>query len=105
MGTARVDVMARNAIRARKSEVKPNKEPRPVTNASLAAARDAVYLSMKEGNQDLDKHIAALRAAMAAEKFTSVSFEPGKLAQNNRQGRKLLQSYFKKRGVEVTFEG
>ena len=42
---------------------------------------------------------------MAAESVASVSFEPGKLAQNNRQGRKLMQSYFRKRGVEVTFAG
>ena len=28
-------------------------------------------------------------------------FDATKLAQNNRQGRKLMQSYFKKRGVAV----
>jgi hypothetical protein len=30
-------------------------------------------------------------------------FEPSKLAQNNRQGRKLMQAYFRKRGVTVSF--
>ena len=30
-------------------------------------------------------------------------FEPGKLAQNNRSGRKLMQSYVRKKGVAVTF--
>jgi hypothetical protein len=30
-------------------------------------------------------------------------FEPARLAQNNRQGRKLMQSYFRKRGVAVSF--
>ena len=72
---------------------------------SLDAARDAVYASMKDGNRDLDLCIATLRAAMQAEHAATITLEPAKLAQNNRQGRKLLQSYFKKRGVEVTFEG
>ena len=30
-------------------------------------------------------------------------FEPSKLAQSNRQGRKIMQSYFKKKGVAVAF--
>jgi hypothetical protein len=30
-------------------------------------------------------------------------FEPAKLAQNNRSGRKLMQAYFRKRGVAVSF--
>ena len=77
----------------------------PLTTPSLSAARDAVYASLKDGNRDLDALIAALRSAMLAENATTVSLEPAKLAQNNRQGRKLLQSYFRKRGVEVTFEG
>ena len=36
-------------------------------------------------------HIAELKAAMAREGAKEVTFEPGKLAQNNRQGRKLMQ--------------
>ena len=30
-------------------------------------------------------------------------FDPAKLAQNNRSGRKLMQSYFRKKGVSVVF--
>jgi hypothetical protein len=30
-------------------------------------------------------------------------FDPAKLAQNNRSGRKLMQSYFRQRGVSVKF--
>ena len=74
-----------------------------MTSPSLAAAQDAVYASLRDGNRDLDTHIAALRAAMAAESVASVSFEPGKLAQNNRQGRKLMQAIFRKHGVTVSF--
>jgi hypothetical protein len=40
---------------------------------------------------------------MAAEGAKEAVFDPAKLAQNNRQGRKMMQSYFKKRGVTVTF--
>lgn len=75
-----------------------------MTTPTLVAARDAVYASLKDGNRDLDAAIATLRSAMLTENAKTVTFEPGKLAQNNRQGRKLMQSYFRKRGVEVTFE-
>lgn len=34
---------------------------------------------------------------------TTIEVDPAKLAQPNRQGRKLMQSYFKKRGVVVNF--
>ncbi|MCX8509113.1 MAG: ferrochelatase, partial [Rhodobacteraceae bacterium] len=52
---------------------------------------------------DEDAHIAALKLAMTAEGAKEAVFDATKLAQNNRQGRKLMQSYFKKRGVAVTF--
>ncbi len=41
--------------------------------------------------------------ALAAEGLKEAVVEPARLAQNNRQGRKLMQSYFKKKGVTVTF--
>ena len=31
-------------------------------------------------------------------------FKPDRLAQNNRQGRKVMQAYFKKRGIKVVFD-
>ena len=66
---------------------------------------DNIYASLKADNADLDVHIAALKAAMVREGVKEAVFEPGKLAQNNRQGRKLMQSYFRKKGVTVTFAG
>jgi hypothetical protein len=72
---------------------------------SVKAAIDNVYTSLKADNTDLDLHIAALRTALAAEGVAEAAFDPARLAQNNRQGRKLMQSYFKKRGVQVRFEG
>lgn len=70
---------------------------------TLQQAIDNIYASLKADNADLDQHIAALKAAMAREGVKEAVFEPAKLAQNNRSGRKLMQSYFRKKGVSVTF--
>ena len=70
---------------------------------SVTEAIEAIYASLKDDNRDLDLKIAALKAAMAGAGVTEAVFEPKKLAQNNRQGRKLMQSYFRKKGVTVTF--
>ena len=72
---------------------------------TLEQAIDNIYTSLKADNADLDQHIAALKATMARDGVKEAVFEPGKLAQNNRQGRKLMQSYFRKKGVAVTFAG
>jgi hypothetical protein len=69
----------------------------------LTEAIDNIYASLKENNRDLDDHIAALKSVMAREKLAEATFEPARLAQNNRQGRKTLQAYFRKRGVTVNF--
>lgn len=70
---------------------------------TLEQAIENIYASLKADNADLLEHIAALKAAMAREGVKEAVFEPGKLAQNNRQGRKLMQSFFRKKGVAVTF--
>jgi hypothetical protein len=74
-----------------------------VSELTLAQAIDNIYASIKADNEDLDIHIAALKAAMAREGAREAVFETGKLAQPNRQGRKLMQAYFKKKGVSVSF--
>lgn len=74
-----------------------------MSDITVSQAIDAVYASIQNGNEDLDLHIAALKAAMAREGVKEATFETAKLAQGNRQGRKLMQSYFKKKGVSVTF--
>lgn len=64
-----------------------------------------VYQSLEDDNYDIDTHIDNLKAALKAEDNSNVfEAEPDKLAQNNRQGRKMMQSYFKKRGVVVKFK-
>ncbi len=74
-----------------------------MSDLTLSQAIDNIYASIKNNNEDLDLHIAALRAAMAAAGAKEAVFEPAKLAQSNRQGRKIMQSYFKKKGVAVSF--
>jgi hypothetical protein len=74
-----------------------------VSDITVSEAIDAVYASIKNDNEDIDLHIAALKAAMGREGAKEAVFETAKLAQPNRQGRKLMQAYFKKKGVVVSF--
>jgi hypothetical protein len=76
-----------------------------MSQLTVAAAIENIYASLRADNADIDRHIAELRAAMVAEGVSVASFDPARLAQNNRQGRKLMQSYFRKRGIEVAFSG
>ena len=71
--------------------------------STVATALDNVYASLANDNADIDTHIASLKSALTAEGKTSVEVDSSKLAQPNRQGRKYMQSYFKQRGVVVTF--
>lgn len=74
-----------------------------VSDITVSQAIDAIYASIKNNNEDLDQHIAALKAAMGREGAKEAVFDPSKLAQGNRQGRKLMQAYFRKKGVTVAF--
>lgn len=74
-----------------------------MSDLTLAQAIDAIYASIKNDNEDLDAHIAALKGVMARDGVKEAVFEPAKLAQSNRQGRKLMQAYFRKKGVAVGF--
>lgn len=74
-----------------------------MSELTLNQAIDNIYQSIQNDNEELDSHIAALKAAMAREGVKEAVFEPGKLAQSNRQGRKIMQSYFRKKGVTVSF--
>jgi len=62
-----------------------------------------IYTSLQNDNEDIDRHISHLKTTLSAHNKASVEIDPGRLAHNNRSGRKLMQSYFKKRGVVVTF--
>lgn len=71
----------------------------------LSQALENIYTSLHNDNEDIDTHIDALKASLAAEGKTEAVFNPARLAQSNRQGRKVMQAYFKKRGVAVSFAG
>jgi hypothetical protein len=71
----------------------------------VAEATVAIYASLQADNADLDAHIAVLKAALAREGLKEAVFDPGRLAQSNRSGRKLMQAYFRQRGVKVVFSG
>jgi hypothetical protein len=75
-----------------------------VSDLSLSEATDAIYASLKADNKDLLVHIAALKAAMAREGVKEAIFDPTKLAQNNRQGRKLMQAFFRQKGIKIDFK-
>jgi hypothetical protein len=73
-----------------------------MTKLNLNEALENIYTSLNNDNEDIDLHIAKLKDALAPEK--TVTVDAARLAQNNREGRKMMQSYFKKRGVIVTFK-
>jgi hypothetical protein len=73
----------------------------PLTSAQ---ALENIYASILNDNEDIDTHIAAMKDALKAEgKTAEITVDPTRLAQNNRQGRKMMESYFKKRGLAVAF--
>lgn len=74
-----------------------------MTLVTVSEAIEAIYASIQNDNEDLDAHIASLKSAMARESVKEATFETSKLVQPNRQGRKLMQSYFRKKGVAVGF--
>ena len=74
-----------------------------MSEPTVAEATDSIYASLQANNADLDAHIATLKAALTREGMKEAVFDPTRLAQNNRSGRKLMQAYFRQRGVSVRF--
>ncbi|SHL63729.1 hypothetical protein [Roseibium suaedae] len=74
-----------------------------MSDLTVADAISRVYESLQADNLDIDQHIAALKAALAREGQKEAVLDATKLVQNNRSGRKLLQAYFRQRGVKVSF--
>ncbi len=68
-------------------------------------AIEAVYTSLDNDNEDIDVHIATLKNVMKENELSEAVFQSSRLPINNREGRKTMQVYFKKRGVKVRFEG
>lgn len=76
-----------------------------MSEPTVDEATNGIYDSLRADNAELDARIAVLKAALKREGRKEAVFDPAKLAQGNRQGRKLMQAYFRQRGVTVTFEG
>lgn len=74
-----------------------------MTNAIVEEVLENIYVSLKNDNEGLDEHIRSLKTIMDSQGMKSVTVDTAKLMQPNREGRKLMQSYFKKRGVVVQF--
>lgn len=74
-----------------------------MSEPTVAEATDSIYASLQANNADIDVHVATLKAALKREGMKEAVFDPAKLAQNNRSGRKLMQAYFRQRGVSVKF--
>ncbi|NGO53034.1 hypothetical protein [Allomesorhizobium camelthorni] len=74
-----------------------------MSEPTVSEAIDSIYASLQSNNADIDVHIATLKAALTREGMKEAVFDPTRLAQNNRSGRKLMQAYFRQRGVNVKF--
>jgi hypothetical protein len=70
---------------------------------TVEQALENIYSSIQNDNEDLDIHIAALKEALVPTGKKEVVVDPARLPQPNREGRKLMQSYFRKRGISVSF--
>ncbi|TCQ11421.1 hypothetical protein C8J34_10148 [Rhizobium sp. PP-F2F-G36] len=74
-----------------------------MSEQTVAEVTEKIYASLQSDNADIDDYIASLKAALAREGAAEAVFDPAKLAQNNRSGRKMMQAYFRQRGVRVSF--
>ncbi len=74
-----------------------------MSEPTVAEATDRIYASLQADNADIDLHIATLKAALMRAGLKEAVFDTTRLVQNNRSGRKLMQAYFRQRGVTVKF--
>ena len=65
----------------------------------MQQAIDNIYASLKADNAGLSTAYCRAQGRDGARRASKEAvFEPARLAQNNRQGRKLMQAFFRKRG-------
>jgi hypothetical protein len=96
--------MIRAAKRGKRGGPPPdNDRSTDVSEPTVAEAVERIYGSLQADNADIDVHIATLKAALVREGVKEAVFDPARLVQNNRSGRKLMQAYFRQRGVTVKY--
>jgi len=76
-----------------------------MSEPTVEDAINRIYVSLQADNTDIDLHITNLKEALKRAGLKEAVFDPTKLVQNNRSGRKLMQAYFRQRGVTVKFSG
>ena len=74
-----------------------------MTAQTVEQVLEDIYASLRNDNEGIDPLIAALKIALAASGKKSAEVDPTRLAHNNRAGRKMMEAYFRKRGVDITF--
>lgn len=74
-----------------------------MSEPTVADAINRIYESLQADNADIDLHIANLKAALARAGLKEAVFDPARLVHKNRSGRKLMEAYFRQRGVTVKF--
>ncbi len=74
-----------------------------MTKLSFEEALENVYTAVQNDNENIDMCIKDLKIAMIIEGKKSVEIATSRLVYNNRQGKKLMKAYFKKRGVIIEF--
>lgn len=70
----------------------------------LDKIREDIYEAIRNDNEGLLEAIDELKEELKKQGTKEAMFERAKLAQNNRQGRQMMKSFFKKRGVIVKFD-
>ncbi|PCJ95106.1 MAG: hypothetical protein COA45_12605 [Zetaproteobacteria bacterium] len=71
---------------------------------TVEQAIEAIYEALQNDNEEIDARIKDLQVAMKEEGIKEAKFDASRLVQGNREGRKRMQSYFKRRGVKVVFK-
>jgi cell division septum initiation protein DivIVA len=74
-----------------------------MSEPTLKDAIKRIYESLQADNVDIDERIADLKTALTRAGQKEAVFDPAKLVQSNREGRKRMKAYFRQRGVAVKF--
>lgn len=74
-------------------------------NQALETALKNLYeaLHADDNNASVDGAIKELKNAMVEADVKDIEVSPTELPNNTREGRRMLKSYAKKRGVSVTY--
>lgn len=75
-----------------------------MAKSKFETAMEDVYTALAADNEGLEDQLKILRDVMREGGEKVAIFDTSRLPNNTRQGRKMMQTYFKKRGVPVEFD-